>query len=178
MADDFYELVVKSQAGDKEATLEIVTRFGPLIKKYSYLLRYDGANSDLVIALIEIVKKIPIYRDNNLKYDKFLIGYVSSALKNRYIQLSKKYSSIYSMETELNLSIAKGDLSSKLEDRVFIGEVLDKLSGIQKKVIVMKFIKNYSDKDISNILKISRQSVNRAKNRGLKNIRKYINGYL
>lgn len=174
MADRFYEIVKKSQHGDKEAMLSMINTFKPLIKKYSYYLNYDGANSDLIIAFIEIIRKMPINEDVNLKYDKFIVGYISSAIKNRYIYLSKKNYQICLNETELKLGLVSIGVNIKFEDKIFIGEVLDKLSEIQRRVLVLKFVKNYSDVDISKILNISRQSVNRAKNRALKNIRKYI----
>lgn len=45
------------------------------------------------------------------------------------------------------------------------------LTELQRKIILLKYIYGYSDQEIANRLKISRQAVNRAKNRGVKIIR-------
>lgn len=176
MSDGFYEVVNKARNDDKQAIMLIVDKFKPLIGKYSYLLKYDDASSDLIISLIEIIKKMPIYTDENLKNDKFLVGYIASAIKNRYIYLSKKYYKVYLNETTLNLNDVRNSENLNLDDKMFVWELLDKLSKTQREVLILKFIKDYSDKDISKALKISRQSVNKTKNRGLDNIRRYI-GY-
>ncbi|HBF3254028.1 TPA: glycosylating toxin sigma factor TcdR, partial [Clostridioides difficile] len=51
------------------------------------------------------------------------------------------------------------------------------LSGIQRKVIFYKYLKGYSDREISVKLKISRQAVNKAKNRAFKKIKKDYENY-
>lgn len=41
------------------------------------------------------------------------------------------------------------------------------LTNLQKKIIILKYIHGFSDQEIANSLCISRQAVNRAKNRGI-----------
>ncbi|WP_272819527.1 sigma factor-like helix-turn-helix DNA-binding protein, partial [Clostridioides difficile] len=48
------------------------------------------------------------------------------------------------------------------EDICFFEYILKELSGIQRKVIFYKYLKGYSDREISVKLKISRQAVNKA----------------
>ncbi|MFL0249254.1 RNA polymerase sigma factor [Clostridium neuense] len=177
MSDGFYGVVNKARNNDKQAIMLIINKFKPLIGKYSYLLKYDDASSDLTISLIEIIKKMPIYTNENLKCDKFIVGYIAAAIKNRYIYLSKKYHKVYLNEqTTLNLNDVRNSENLNLDDKIFVWELLDKLSKTQREVLILKFIKDYSDKEISKALNISRQSVNKTKNRGLDNIRRYI-GY-
>lgn len=176
MSDGFYEIISRAQNNDKQAIMLMINKFKPLIGKYSYLLKYDDANSDLIISFIEIIKKIPIYTNENFKIDKFVVGYIVSAMKNRYIYLSKKHYKVYLNEINLNvdnINIWNGE-NLNIEDKIFAWQLLDKLSKRQREVLILKFIKDYSDKDICKILKISRQSVNRIKNRGLDNMRRYI----
>ena len=45
---------------------------------------------------------------------------------------------------------------------------------LQRDVILLRYYKDYSDREISEKLKISRQAVNRAKNRGLKRLKELI----
>lgn len=60
ISSSLYNLIFKYQLGDKNAFLEIHEKFMPLIKKYSRKLNYDGSYSDMIITLLEIIKKIPI----------------------------------------------------------------------------------------------------------------------
>lgn len=89
IANQLYNLVQMSQNGDTEACLEIIRRFKPLIKKYGYKLGYDDAYSDLILELIEVVYKLPIKRNNSVNSDKYIIGYINSSIKHKYIYLSK-----------------------------------------------------------------------------------------
>ncbi|WP_343099055.1 RNA polymerase sigma factor, partial [Clostridioides difficile] len=63
------------------------------------------------------------------------------------------------------------------EDICFFDFILNELSGIQRKVIFYKYLKGYSDREISVKLKISRQAVNNAKNRAFKKIKKDYENY-
>lgn len=89
----FYELTLNSKSGNKDSLLELIERFYPLIKKYSRKLRYDGAETDLIISFIEIIKSIPII--NCIMKEEQIIGYISKSIKNKYIQLSKRYGNIF-----------------------------------------------------------------------------------
>lgn len=51
------DLIDEANNGDKNALLEIIFRFNYTIKKFSRELKYDGAESDLIISLIEIIKE-------------------------------------------------------------------------------------------------------------------------
>lgn len=169
-----YEMVMNARTGDKEALQNLVERFQPLIKKYKRKLNYDGADTDLIICFIETIHKIPIYRDNHIINEECIVGYINKSIKNKYIYFSKKYSKVYRVEVELNLDIAGDDANSKVEDNVSIEELLDKLSERQRRVIEGIFFKNTTEVEISRQLNISRQAVNRTKNRALKCLKEYL----
>lgn len=58
-----YNLILQSSEGDDKATIEILKKFHPLLNKYTKKLNYECANTDLVIALLEIINSLS-------KYDK------------------------------------------------------------------------------------------------------------
>ena len=103
MSNDLYKLVKESQAGNKQSLLEIINTFSPLIKKHSRNLNYDGAETDLVITLIEVIKSLPITIDNYIKEDEQIIGYISISMKNKYIQLSIKNCKKSNLEMSLDI---------------------------------------------------------------------------
>jgi len=52
-----HELIVKAKCGDQEAISEIVTRFIPIIRKYSRQLGYEEAYSDLVEWMVRSINR-------------------------------------------------------------------------------------------------------------------------
>lgn len=148
MQRTLYELTTKGQEGNQEAIMAIIEKFSPLIKKYNRKLNYDGADIDLTIALIEVIKAIPISKNDNFKKEEQITGYISICLKNKYIQLSKKYGRISTMELPLYIEDIQ-DLNYSFEDHVFVDELLDKLTALQRDVINKKYIKNMSNVEIA-----------------------------
>lgn len=73
---------------DKEAILEILNRFEPLIKKYIRKLGYMESYSHFAIILLCIIcqEKIPFQKDNEGK----IINYLVQSIYHEYIRLSKK----------------------------------------------------------------------------------------
>ena len=77
------------------------------------------------------------------------------------------------LKQSLDLDTCKNSMTSQeLYDCIFVKDLLNQVTELQKKILILKFIKNYSETEIASILKISRQSVNRAKNRAFISIKK------
>lgn len=176
MNNKLYELVDKAKQGDKECILLIIEKFRPLVNKYSRYLNYDGADSDLIINLIEIVKNIPIFKNEDMKKEECIVGYISNSLRYKYIKLSKKHSHIYNIETELTEGTMYGELNnsveSNVENRIVINNALDKLSKKQKYIIQKIFEYGYKDSEIARELNISRQAVYKTKKKVLEKLKK------
>ncbi|MCT4687724.1 MAG: sigma-70 family RNA polymerase sigma factor, partial [Vallitalea sp.] len=68
---------------DKDSMYVLIKQFEPLIDKYSRLLNYEEARTDLIIAFIELIHKIPC-----LETPKN-ISYINKSIKNTYIRFSK-----------------------------------------------------------------------------------------
>ena len=57
--ENLRETVYDAQKGDKNALLEVITFFDPLIKKYFKLMNYDeDFKSELTIYLMELIRSI------------------------------------------------------------------------------------------------------------------------
>ncbi len=175
--DNLNHMVKKAQEGNEKSMIELIQKFSPLIRKYSRKLNYDDAEADIIIFLIETIKKIPIFNNINLNKDECIVGYINTSIKNRYISLSKKYISIVSQETKLDVNIfldyTLQDKQESIDNHIFITFLLDKLPHYQKQIIENIFINNIPEIYLSKRLHVSRQSVNRAKNRALSNLKKY-----
>jgi RNA polymerase sigma factor (sigma-70 family) len=170
-----YELIKESSKSNQQATLDIINKFSPLIKKYSRKLNYDGADTDLIIAIIVTINYLSkVQNPNIIDKEEHIVGYISKVIKNKYIELSKIQSHIYNTEVELNLDVVEDKLVTNLDDSILLTELLDKLTPLQRKVIEDSILKDKLYKEISEELGISRQAVNKLKNRALKNLKEYL----
>lgn len=171
------DMVKKAQNGDEKYMLEIIEKFKPLIKKYSIKLHYDGSDTDIVICLIETIRKMPIYNNINLNKEECIVGYINTSIKNKYISLSKKYMIVNNQEIAVDIqffSTYKSQYNKELIDNhIFITFLLNKLSEYQRQIIQNIFIDNVSEVELAKRLHISRQCINKAKNRALSNLRKF-----
>lgn len=174
MHDDLYPLMKQSQNKNKEDTMKIIEKFMPLIKKYARKLDYDGADTDLIISLIKLIKKFPINEDNMFQEDKVIVSYIYISIKNEYIRLSQKYCKISKSEL-----FCGDDIISNLQcyDEIYdfiVVDLLKELPELQKQIIKGIFLLNLKEVELAKILNISRQAVNKTKRRALKNLKKYL----
>lgn len=170
-----YELIKESSKTNQQATLDIINKFSPLIKKYSRKLNYDGADTDLIIAIIVTINYIArVQNPNIIDKEENIVGYISKVIKNKYIELSKIQSDIYNTEVELNLDTVEDKLITSIDDSILFTQLLDKLTPLQKKVIEDSILKDKLYKEIAEELGISRQAVNKLKNRAIKNLKEYL----
>ena len=93
--ENLRETVYDAQKGDKNALLEVITFFDPLIKKYFKLMNYDeDFKSELTIYLMELIRSINL-SDFRILNDFTLINYIRTSVYHEYIFLSLIISPIY-----------------------------------------------------------------------------------
>lgn len=166
---DLLELVLKSKESNKDAMLEIVNRFMPLIKKYSRKLEYDGSESDLIIAIIKLIQSYPNY--NNISSEGEIVAYINTSIIHEYIRLSKINQKIIAIEIPLNDDIYLITTDADIQNMVYVNELLDKLPTRQSILLKHLFIDEYSEAHLAKKLNISRQAVNKNKNKALNNLK-------
>lgn len=168
------EIALNAANGNEEAIVVIIKKFMPTILKFSRELNYEEAETDLVIGLLEKLPKISnkIVMDT---HEGIVVNYIYQILKNRKIDLFRKY--IFNVEKEiLNDEIL--DLSSYMVDynqRMEIDGYLSKLTEKQKKIILLRYYHGFSDAEIAEKFKISRQSVNKIHQRALEKLKNEYN---
>lgn len=171
MEKSIYENIKNAQQGSKEDMLYLIEKFMPLIKKKSYLLRYDDAIGDVTLAFIEVIHKIKLSGFVNDGKDYDIISYIQRSIHNAFISFSIKNCDYYNVnqifDEDIIVRIKSDETLTKLE----LKDMLSTLSELQRTVIVQKYFYGYSDEEIGNNLSISRQAVNRAKNRAFECIR-------
>ena len=147
--------------------------FKRLIMFYSKKLHYDDAAGDLTLFFIELLYQLDLSKfatDDSISIKK----YIAVAIKNQYISLSVNKDRYSNFSNRLYEN-SDGYLPD-FENRYSLIESIKGLSKKQKMIIVYKYIYGYSDFEIAILLGISRQAVNRLKNRALICLREFFSG--
>ena len=147
--------------------------FERLVDWYAIKLSYEDAASELTVFLIELFYEIDLKRfpnDSSFGIKK----YIAVSLKNYYIALSQKRDKQRRFSNQLYEDL--NGYCQNYDDKLSIIQCMTPLSEKQKLVLIYKYIYGYSDVEIANLLDISRQAVNRIKNRGLLVLKEYFSG--
>ncbi|MDF2700884.1 sigma-70 family RNA polymerase sigma factor [Clostridium saccharoperbutylacetonicum] len=174
MGEELFKSVLQVQNGNKDELMFIIEKFSPLIQKYKRKLNYDESETDLIIALIEIVLSIKL--NNFMSYSEGkLIKFINNSIANKSIDLFRKFIIRKKQEVELDFDVIDNtNIEDDLNNRILIMELLANLSDKQKFIIIEKYFKCRSDMDIAKNLNISRQAINKSKNEALKKLKYYI----
>ncbi len=169
MSNRFLKKYIKSFQNQKTEVYPILLRvFKRLITYYADKLESTDSLQELNLFFVELLFSI---NTENFKLDSSnsLARYISVAIRNKYIELSKaesKYNFHHRTFGE-TFFVYENDFELQFE----IAEILKILSDNQRRVIICKYFYNYSDNEISELMGISRQAVNGLKNRALKILR-------
>lgn len=160
---ELYNKINDYQHFHSKADLEIlITQFEPLLKKYAYKLSYtEDSIQDLTVSFIEIMRKIPL---DQIKDEKHILAYITSAIKNKYIKIStinSKYSK-FIYESDILENTIKEEADDDI-NRVEMLDLLNILSNKEKYILYCIFFKNISILSISKKLHTSRQYINQTK---------------
>lgn len=169
-------LIAQSQAGNSDATLMLIEKFNPLLRKYAYKLYYDDAYDDLLADFIELLHnlKLDCVRD---KSEGSLVSYIYKSIYSSYIKRLIALKKLHNCIPESNLSdqeLYYVESSTAGNDVYFenelpgIGRILTKS---EVSVIKMIYISGFTVKETAYMLGITRQAVNQRKMRALKKLK-------
>lgn len=171
MKEELYELLLRCRNKDNDAVLDLIEKFKPLVNKYARNSVDDDIENELNLFLIELVRKIPIEKEI-FREDKYIIGYIQTSLKHKYIEINKK--NYYKNKVDIDKILTLGNECNDIES-IFIKNMLENLTLKEKKIIILRFYKRYSDNEIADMFNISRQAVNGTKRRALKKVERHVN---
>lgn len=164
-------LVLRFRNQDMCAFNMIYDEFKRLIYHYSGKLWDDDAVGELTLFLIELLYSAPVERFPPDETDSFK-RYIAVAIKHKYIALLKD-----KLKNEHTCDILESDFFEEdILSNISVKEALKCLSSKQRIIIVYKYFYCLPDSQIAQILGITRQAVNRLKNRALSLLKEfYIN---
>lgn len=162
-------LIKKFREKDMSVFPVIFAEFEGLLHHYSLKCQAEDTFEELTVFLLELLYKVDISRFQQTTGEG-LKRYIAVSLRNKYIALSKAGTDLKKNNQFLDDFVSlEPDF---LEEYIFL-EGLNELTEKQRKIIIFKYLHNYTNNEIAKILKISRQAVNQIKNRAVETLREY-----
>lgn len=180
---ELYNMVIMAKKGDILAVENIINLFEPAILSnikalynYNFINKYDIEDNkqELILTIINSINVIPI-ENPSFYNDGCIINYINRAIKNKRLEFLNKYFKKCTIESQyefdFNLIIYN---ENNIDSDVIVEDLVSNLNENEKNVIKNKFLLEKSDVEIGHMLNISRQAVNKTKNRALKKLRNII----
>lgn len=156
---------------------QLLQEFLPLNKKYASMLRYEDALSDMQLDFIKLIRNFKVDSFYH-REDKYVLGYITKSVYHAYLKHSKSYYDYQKHNcTFSDLSDEDQNLIDKLSftydnySEVELQEIKKFLTEPQFKLIYHLYFLNQSVEETGQALGISRQAVNKAKNKTLAKLR-------
>lgn len=164
------ELLKDAQNGSSEAKEELYKKFLPYIRYYGKRMYYEEAQTDLTIFLLEFINKI-----NLVKFEKRNEGEIKNYIKDffisRFMDFGRKNINKNIEITAFETDFICNDCYEELERENFY-RMLKNLKSIQKKIIIGKYVYNYTDIELAKIFHVSRQTIFNQKKKALQQLKK------
>ena len=164
------DLILSFRLQNSNAFELIYDEFKRIIYHYARKQKNEDIIGELTLFLIELLYRIDLSRFKNDDSED-LKKYIMVSIKNKYITILRnqmREKMLFEDFPEENIVY-----DSPAQIYVDMNEAFEGLTDRQKSIIVCKYIYCLSDVQISEMLKISRQAVNRLKNRALKVLENY-----
>lgn len=173
---DIVKLFIQSQNKNEQALLNLLDKFKPLLLKYGTRLGYQDAFFDLRTCFIKLVYEVNL---NNFSEEKYLLSYIKKSIYHSYIDLSKK-----DIKNSKQIPFSTfGEEGNYFEDNkiyVYDSSILLEVKSIllPKELLVIYniYFNDMSVAEIAQSLGVSRQYINRIKNKALEKLRLYFKG--
>lgn len=170
---DFLKIVAEYQKGETEVLLKIISKFNPIINKYNRLFLYDDISSELIIAIIEALKKLKLEK---IKSSGQLVVYISTVIKNKYIDLVHA-NQTPDFEVLTNNIIASMSLTCEiknLDSKLNVNDLIKSLTKEQKWVIEEMFLFEKTESKLAKNKNVTKQAINNMKKRAFKKLKQGI----
>jgi toxin-associated regulator BotR len=171
MSKDLYQKITifKNKSNN---FMDIFAYFESKINYLSYKLKYPEAATDFIIYLYELLIELDLSR---LIDDESILKYVRKCLRNKSTKLYYKINVdkshiVFNSDVEVLESIEKINSRDDYSNIIF-NDLISFLKPRQKQIVFYKFYLQLSDIEISKILQISRQAINKSEKIALKTLR-------
>ncbi len=175
MEDD--KLLKKAKKGEGVAFGELYDKYAPKVYRYVFL-KLNGKKSDAEDLTHEVFlsawKNMENFDDRGVPF----MSYLYKVARNAVIDHWRTVRPTYDIETiaEERFSVDP-DIAGKIDfdsDMIAVKECLSKLEPVYQDVLIMKFIEDFSNREVARALEKSEGAVRVIQHRALKQLRKEI----
>ncbi|MBE6804969.1 MAG: sigma-70 family RNA polymerase sigma factor [Ruminococcaceae bacterium] len=168
---EFIKLIEEYQNHKTENFNLIYNEFYKLLLLYGSRIGDSDATQELSVFLVELLFKIDI---SKFKKDdsEDIKKYIAVCLRNEYYAILKRKHSRLNLYCELNCDIPEAE--DDIESELFIRQCLQQVNDTQRKILILRYLCDFSDSQIAEKLHISRQAVNKARNKGLETLKNFL----
>ena len=124
------------------------------------------------LTFLQLIHKIDL-EEMRSREDKYLLGYIAAAMKNRCFDLWNQYYQKKDGEQLLDDTVTTLQDDPLFEETIELKQFFSFLTKLQKQILIAEYVYGYSDVELSRKLHTARQAVNRTKNRGLNVLRNF-----
>lgn len=171
-----FDLVRESQNGNQCATLYLLDKFKPLLKKYANKLGSEDAYEDLLLDFIELIHSIQL---DNIRHkdESHIVSYISTSIHSSYVKRLLaiiKQSAIISISDLSEKEVKAVDILQSTHDVYFAFEfpnIQKILNKNEAAVIRLIYYLGYTTSETACYFGVSRQAVNQMKRRALRKLR-------
>ena len=168
--------VCQAQCGNEDATLNLISQFTPVLRKYARRLEYEDAYSDLVAEFIDLIAR---FNSNKIKQknDGAMVRYLVQSIYHSYTKLLQQL--IDNNPTTVSLDELSDSINFSSNNvqfqNIFSLEIPDNLLSVtEKETFIKVHFYGYSSAELARSKGVSRQSINQAKRSAEKKLRNYL----
>lgn len=170
------EEINRIQNGDNTATLKLIEKFKPILKKYAHSLFYEDAYDDLLVDFIELLSTLKVNKIQN-KNDGCMVAYLTTSVHNSYIKRLIRLKQLRNFTTYSELSenelhyIDSLTATKDTYENTDYDLLRELLTNQEFKLIKLLYYDGYTVAETAVAIGITRQAVNQMKNRALKKLK-------
>lgn len=170
--------ITRAREGNPDDIESLITKFDPILKKYSRKLFWEDAYNDMIVEFIDLIHKFPI-QNLRSKDDGVLVNYIAQSVRNVYLALLRDF---FNSPQEVT-SLDEATEALKLETIAYVDKreednfqdllaLCPDLTEKERAVLTQIYYWGYTSVEIAASLSTSKQNINQIKQRGLKKLRK------
>lgn len=171
-----YQDILASINKDSSSMEKLISRFAPLLNKYSRRMYSEDAKQEITLFFLELLHKIPSEL-LTVQSEGKIVNYISASIKHYYIQQKDKEHAVpviqyFEDNQKLLSSPPKEYVPYDHHNNLLLCELKTILTQTEFEIIVLLYFYQYSISQIALIKKRSRQSINQTKLKALQKLKK------
>ncbi len=164
---EFIKLIEEYQNHETKNFNLIYNEFYKLLLLYGSRVGDSDSTQELSVFLVELLFEINISKFESDESED-IKKYIAVCLRNEYYAMLKRKHNRLSLYCELNCDIPEPE--HDVESNLFVRQCLGMVNESQREILILRYFCDYSDSQIAEKLHISRQAVNKARNKAIEKI--------